>query len=453
MPEWSTGRRDGDGVQGWRAGLLASLLCGLAGCNVEVAEPPADAPSAVDPNPLAAEFAAAREVTVGDPDGVVKSIAVFEQRNFFRFHGGAGGYYEIRTGRKDYMPDTTLTLFDAGGRKLAFNDEGYLWFFDEIDARIVIRLPADGDYYVQVDDIETPAEFFDGYEEGWDAGLYYRLVVRELGETGDSTVAFEYGNHASMEFPTPASFVQRPGQGHLQVTLLGEFEQLLDTDVFAFDGIGDSVLLARVHKSGQEGNGSTALDRLVWIADSESATIAEISPAAGQYKLSPPVGAGHYSLWLASEGEALGDNDFYAVDLVMVPDNPVEQDDANNGSLERAEPLILEEGGYRSRGYVLARLPESDVDYFSFEAQAGETLAVTCNASSEGSGLVSLRAELRGPDDTLLAHALETSTEALEIEAAPVARSGTHYLRLSSGLQRWGLEGDWARCMLAITHF
>jgi len=437
-----------------RAGLLASVLCALTGCSVQVvAEPDGDAPSAIDPNPLAAEFAAAREVPVGDPDGVVKSIDVFEQRDIFRFRGAAGAYYEIRTGRKNYMPDTTLTLYDAEGHKLAFNDEGFLWFFDEIDARIVIRLPADGDYYVQVADIETPAEFFEAYEAGWGPGLFYRLVVRQLGETGDSTVAFELGNHAGQELATPAAFVQRPGQEHRQVTLLGEFEQLLDTDVFEFDGVGDSVLLARVHKSGKEGNGSTALDRLVWIADSARATLAEISPAAGQYKLSPPVGADHYSLWLASEGDALGDNDFYAVDLVMVPDNPVEQDDANNGNLEHAEPLLVEEGGYRSRGFVLASLPESDVDYFSFEALPGDTLAVTCNASSEGSGLVSLRAELRGPDDTLLAHALETSTEALEIEGAPVARAGTHYLRLSSGLQRWGLEGDWARCVLSVTHF
>jgi hypothetical protein len=449
LPERSTGRRDDAGVQCALAGCLFQLL---AGCTVEPAPTLAsEAPEAADTNPLAAEFALAREVTVGDPDGAVKSIDVFEQHDFFRFRGVAGGYYEIRTARKAFMPDTTITLYDAAGRQLAFNDEGFLWFMDEIDARIVIRLADHGDYYAKVADIETPEEFFESYEAGWSPGLYYRLVVRELGAAND--VAYEYGNHSALDYATPAALVQPAGQSQRQVTLLGEFEQVLDMDMFEFDGLGDSVLLGRVHRSGEQGNGSTALDRLVWVSDSSRATLAEISPAAGQYKLSPPVGADHYTLSLVSDNEQVGDNDFYAVDLVMVPDNPSELDDAHNGSLERAEALTVDVGGYRSRGYVLARLPEHDVDYFSFEALPGETLAVTCNASSEGSGLVDLRAELRGPDDTLLAHALESATEALEIAEAPVARAGTHYLRLSSGLQRWGLEGDWARCVLTITHF
>jgi hypothetical protein len=415
-------------------------------------EPAADDAPDADPNPLAADFAAAREVPLDDPDGAVKSIDVYQQHNYFHFRGVGGVFYELRTGRRDYMPDTTLTLYDAQGRQLAFNDEGYLWIFDEIDARIVIRLPHDGDYYVRVDDIETPPEFFEAYEAGFGPGLYYRLVVRTL-DAAHEGVAFEWGNHAGMDIPTEATLVRMPGQGHRQVTLLGEFEEVLDTDVFEFDGLGDSVLLGRVHRSGVEGCGSTALDRLVWVADGARATLAEISPAAGQYKLSPPVGADRYSLWLASEGETTGDNDFYAVDLVMVPDNPVEHDDASNGSAAHAEALTVDAGDYRSRGYVLARLPDGDVDYFRFDAVPGDRMEVICQASSEGSGLVELRAELRGPDDTLLAHGVETSTEALEIGETPVTSAGPHYLKLSSPLRRWGLEGDWARCVVTLTHF
>ncbi|HUG75684.1 MAG TPA: Ig-like domain-containing protein [Acidimicrobiia bacterium] len=86
------------------------------------------------------------------------------ERDLFRFEGSAGDAIaaEVRASRDGSFLDPMLTLYDAGGNVLAFNDDTF-----GFDSRISRTLPADGSYFLEVEDFSA---------EGGD-GFFYTLVL------------------------------------------------------------------------------------------------------------------------------------------------------------------------------------------------------------------------------------------------------------------------------------
>jgi hypothetical protein len=81
-------------------------------------------------------------------------------RDVFRFEGRAGDEIvaEVFARRLNSPLDSVLTLTDAGGRQLAFNDdyedkaEGLVTH--HADSYLCVKLPADGAYYVHLGDMQ-----------------------------------------------------------------------------------------------------------------------------------------------------------------------------------------------------------------------------------------------------------------------------------------------------------
>jgi hypothetical protein len=176
--------------------------------------------------------------------------------------------------------------------------------------------------------------------------------------------------------------------------------------------------------------------------------LASIDRGLGAEQIHPPVMGGGHVLTITADGE-LGDNSFYAIDLVLLPDNPKELD-ADNDTLEAAEVLEVQ-GMFFRRATLLAEVPADDVDYFSFEAMLGERITLVCEGASAGSGVVDLRAELRDPSDNVLGSATETIEAGLLLERVIAEETGTHYLRLSSDTQDDAeLAPAWTRCAVSV---
>ena len=298
----------------------------------------------------------------------------------------------------------------------------------------MVRLPADGDYYVEVDDPYTPERFFASSFPL----LFYHLRVRTLSD-GVEGFALAHGSA-----PSTISFARDARTGYGYVTLVGELGEVAST--FEIPGMAAQALIARVLPSGPEGNGSTAQGGELDFVDGEQHVLARIDLASGQSALDPPIDEASYSLRVQGAGE-LGDNPFYVLDLLMLEDNPREQSDAANGELAGAEAIELT-GTVSRRGLLLTTLPENDVDYFMIETMGLESIAAVCEGESGGSGVRGLSLELRDDTDQVLATATEGATTNLELEPVMVDPPGKYYVRLSSTTPAADESSaqPWARC-------
>jgi Bacterial pre-peptidase C-terminal domain len=349
-----------------------------------------------------------------------------DQVDYFVFHGRAGSYYEIRTDRGEFAPDNTIELFDTKRRKLAANDDGSRFPGDDIDARLVVRLPADGDYYVRAEDLQTPAEFFAGPLPL----LYYHLTVEEL---SDSTEGYaRWSEQATLPFVEDITY------GYRYLTVTGELggsgaKLTLQSPVA-------NALIARIHPGGVTGDGSSVSMGAVRVT-SQGQPVSEIQRTKHE-DFHPPVAAGTVEVSIEAPAP-LGDNPFYAVDLVLLKDNPSEQAEPNH-SAESAETVTLSRGS-TGRGLLLSRLPAGDVDLWRIPVLSASQIIFSCEAERGGSGLRGLRAELLDAQLAPLTDASE-GDQGLDATYAGTLK-GPLFLRLHGEGGAAQLD-PWVRCVV-----
>jgi hypothetical protein len=396
-----------------------------------------DADSGLPPALVNGSFDTATAVTVGGAP-FLQDVTKAYQESYFAFEGKAGSYYVLSTDLGSFTPDNVISLYDPGRELIAENDDGPRWPNDRIDSRLVVRLPNDGTYYVKIVAPYLPPEAFPS--TGFSL-VFYHLTVLEL-SPGSDGAGFEGGE---------VRFAKDAETGYSFTTLVGEFHQGADGGaggVFAFTGQAEQALIGAVLPSGVHGNGSTANSGRAQVEASDGRVLAGIDRAQGQREIHPPIGGEEYTLEMIPSGE-LGDNAFYAVNLVMLPENPAELASPTNGVLAGAEAIDMKGSRFR-RGLILSTVEATDVDYFSFEVNAGESGSVACEAESAGSGLHSLHAEVRSGTDVVLASADETVTENLYIEPFAFTGVGTHYLRLSTTATQVARILPWVRCVVTV---
>jgi hypothetical protein len=388
--------------------------------------------------PTNVSFDTARQVEVGSL-AVWQTLHSDEQVDYYTFEAVAGGFYALSTSRGTFSPDNVMTLYDGERKPIAENDDGSIWPGDAIDARLVVRLPSAGKYFVRVEDRTTPADFFSGQ---FGPSLYYQLIIRAV---DGSTPGFALEN-ANETQPATANLVDDELTGNAYVTLLGDLSAS-DRDVFAFTGKADRALIGELLAPGPAGDGSTALLGRVNIVNADQHVLGGIDRAIGQHSIHPPVGEGAYQLTVSADGQP-GSNGFYAINMTLLPDNPREQYNDSNDTLAMAEPLMLK-GSFNRRGLMLARLAPGDVDYFSFDVLKGEQLLIGCESESGGSGVHAMRAELRDERDKPFASAIEEPNQNLIINAVAATTAGPRYLRLSSEtVSQADMTEPWARCVV-----
>lgn len=375
--------------------------------------------------------------------GVLQDVRSPIQVDYFAFEAKAGTFYEIATGRRNFGPDNTLTLFDPDQQPIAENDDGPRFPGDLIDARLVVRAAQTGRYVVRVEDPFTPPQVFSDPSYPL---LYYRFWVRALTERVAGTA------HAkSSTKPTSIEFVHDDASGYECATVFGELADG-EEQVYALSGRADYALIGHVHESGEHGDGSSAAGGVITVSDAEQRPLAQIDRESGQDSIHPPVSDGTYEVHVAGRGDP-GSNGFYALDLVLLPDNPRERDDALNGTPEGAETIDMP-GTPQRRGLLLSTLPGEDVDYYQFDALANEAITVACEGASGGSGVRRLRAEVRDANDATLLAGVESAHENLQLDGLEITQPQKLFLRLShESPAAEGGEGTreiepWTRCVV-----
>jgi hypothetical protein len=369
------------------------------------------------------------------PDGTSQLVdeRSADQVDYFVFRAEAGTYYEITTDNARFTPDNVIALYDDTRELVAENDDGSVWPGDAHDARLVVRAKRSGDHYIRIEDPYTAAEFFDGDF----ALLYFHVRVRALEEGSDGFARVG----AAQTLP---SFATDPESGYRYLTVVGEFGEAAAQ--LEFEGIAGHALIARVHRGGIHGDGSSVVDGRVTVRSQQGRALAAIERMGGVEHIRPPVDAGTLRMTLEPSG-ALGDNGFYAVDLVLLPDNPSEQRERENDRARGAEAVMLSNVSV-GRGLLLSRLAANDVDYYRVQAEVDQRIYVSCEGEASGSGVRGLVAELRDGTDTLLGNASEVD-DGLTLEWI-VTKADTYYVRLSS---RTGPESEidpWVRCVVFV---
>jgi hypothetical protein len=356
------------------------------------------------------------------------------QKSYFSFQGKEGGFYEFMSFFGPYAPDNTLRLYDSDRTLLAENQSGERWPGDtSTDTRLVVRLPKGGTYYLEFEDPAlVPESFPDAYTE-----YFFYVSAREL-TPGTSGAGFE---SQDADFATDAT------SGYLYTTLVGTFRDGED-GVFKIPGVAGQALIGQVLPSGVPGNGSTATGGIAQVTSPKGDVLASIERDRGQSDIHPPIGEGSYDFTMTASGD-LGDNGFFAVDLVMLPENPVVEQTPDNVTIAGAEPIQML-GTIIRRGLMITTIPAAEVHYYSFAANAGETILAACEAESAGSGIRSLHADLRDANDKVIATTAETPIENAYVPTTTVQDTGTYYLRLTTEAASSTVVDPWVRCVVNI---
>jgi hypothetical protein len=393
-------------------------------------------------------FETADPIELGTPvaDAVIDPAG---DQDFYSFTGEEGQWVILSTEANPdddpEMVDTVLTLYDSSMTQIAENDDGIPRF--NTDSEIITRLPAAGTYYVRVLEF---SDWADDTPEGM-ASFTYELLVAALdpdavGVTVDAEGGDDVASSQNIGLSTSAD-----GDFGL---LVGDLRDGSDVDVYSFSVTASkpnaqfTVLPADV-----DGNGSTALPSAVWVTDmAGTEIIGRVDPSALP-ELSPGLPEGQYKLWIEHGGSA-GSNDFYVLKVFrLTSDNPPEEDEVANGVAATAEPLTLadDDGDGISNGFILAELPDADVDHFSFAVEAGDVVSAFCGSRTAGSGVIDLTATITDVTGvTELGSDTETATEAVAIEELDVGGAGTYLLRLEKDSQDAEVTGDWVRCGVAV---
>ena len=138
---------------------------------------PGEGPGICLPDDHADSPDGATAVEVGEP--AEGALGHLQDLDYFMFEAEAGRFYEIDV-TLGTLSDSTLTLYDADGAELAYNDD----YADSLASRLVWTAPDAGDYFVAV--------------AGYDSGSYtLTITVTDLtddhADSPDGATAVEVG--------------------------------------------------------------------------------------------------------------------------------------------------------------------------------------------------------------------------------------------------------------------
>jgi hypothetical protein len=377
-------------------------------------------------------FAEAATLVLRDQNGARGAIDPIDDIDYYRieFTEATWVVFDIAANPMNMsgMIDTVITLYDSQMRQVAENDDG---FYIGRDSELIYHVPAAGAYYVRVQEYSTWAQLM---TRNGGPTFTYQLIAFVPGGA-NVTVDPETGDDVA----SAVMFNQRSGFG----VIVGTFRDAGDTDVYriAITGADPTRMKIDVMPTGEDAFG------LVSVTDVEGSTVsASATFTQGYDAIEPPAESGReYMLHVRHPGGATTANDFYVIKVIMYAEYDPETAEGMNDTLAGAEVVTFEQSAPR-RAFVLARLPDGDVDHFAFELVQGETLDLTCWAGAVGSGIVELTAEVLTSTGALIQRGIEAPPSELAME--PMVDPGRVHLKLSKSSQDPTNAGDWVRCRI-----
>jgi hypothetical protein len=416
-----------------------------------------------DTNPEAS-FDNAVELVLGEAiDGDLYTTG---QIDYYKFTGtqGQGVAIIVQAQETAFDPeaiDTVVTVYDADKNVIARNDDMEPRVTN--DSQVFMFLPADGDYYVTIEEcwtwIENNAVNASCADPKDKVTTAYQLLVGEISTTADTFFKDEEKGDTAAD-ATPISFIKGTNGFYQMTVLWGFFEGITDIDVFAISVPADfsadagerGILYYAAMAAGADGNGSTTPIGVVSLASAATpdAILAETDFAAGG-ELTPPIQAGEdYLLFVRHPGKDKGDNDFYFSYAYISGSNPVETGD--NETVAKAQVLSPSETQAALAGYFVEGDldPDGDLDFFSFDIPAGAvSVSATCSAQRIGSGLRQFQLNLVNEAGAAIANgaASESLTKNASLTEVPVPNGATKlFLKVQAGSVDAKIAGRYYRC-------
>jgi hypothetical protein len=390
-------------------------------------------------------------------------LATPGDRDYFTFTAQAGQWITVFTvANPDDDPemiDTVVRLFDeAGNEMLGESDDDVPR--TSVDSELFYRVTADGTYCVEL------LEWSD-----W------------AGETpiGDTTFTYEVSGGAFDAEWWNQDTEPNESNGAAQVLTLavdpdattdfaavgGHLES--DTDV---DWYSVTIPAGRISNSvyfmPPEHGSTGGIGQITWYDGNGNTPIGRLNYPAGADGFSGIPVTPEETYFIAVEREletTTGANDFYFLKLFPTElQNQQEVDDDANSicaavDCPGAEEAIGEPNGTVMSHFIGGTAATADPDFWSFEASAGDEVAVSCSAWRAGSGARGVSFELyEDPASDPVIEEVETETadvlwSASETASNPafvVTTTGTHYFAVRGGTQDPLITGDWYLCGIHV---
>lgn len=385
-------------------------------------------------------------MTNGEGGTFFTAQGVFESAgevHHYTFEAEEDSWIDVSAGTAGTPPtNATLTLL-RDDVQLAFNDDAIT---GGRDARLVHHIVDAGTYCLRVS--EANDESGPTYEYGVQAvpidfALYdgYNLDA-EPNDTPDAP-------------QTGLTFFTDTATGQISATLVGVFEDASDVDVLEVSApagaVWTSILL---EPSGSDASGATVELGEVSVF-SEDVRVARVDATDGIPELGAPIEeATTYQIAIASSGD-LGANPFWVVHFrTSDGDNTLEGSGDNDSAAMAETPSGFTLLG-RTSYFIGGELAAGDVDWWAIDADADDTLELSCSAVRLGSGARDMEVSLYGdPGVAALQTETETATAFLRwgsfsdaSEAGIVAtETRTYHLSLAAGTNDPDVASRYYRC-------
>lgn len=385
--------------------------------------------------------ATADELSLTSQDPTSASLEdVAQDRDYFTFTGKKGDAIAIFTDAKPdsnefdtTYADLVLTLFGPDGTtQIAQNDDPYPFPPGTNDSEIVIVLPEDGTYCVEVSECAALFGAQNCRAPGTDDPEFndYTIQAFQLNPAGMGVGAEKEPNETA-DVSTPITLASPQAGTFIAYYDWGSFTSATDVDMWSFKPPADTKITSgratcnfEFWLGGSEGNGSTAEQGVVgYIAtkDDPATHIAEIDTTKLDTTIRPeppsiavPCKLDTEYLFVMSRpaGATAGANDFYFFRHFYTGSNPVEMgpndDIAMPETLEKVDQMDGSASFFIDGDIEMA----GDVDYYSVPVPAGLSLAsFVCAAQRGGSGVRGLKVSVLGANDMPIAGGMGTSTE------------------------------------------
>ncbi len=364
--------------------------------------------------------------------------------------------------------DTILTLYGPDKKQIAFDDDPASRLNN--DSELFTYLPADGTYYVRVEECWTwlgahPEKTGVSCADPKDKGnVDYNIGVATFTDS-DPGITLEKEVGDTIKEATEIMWEKNTQGKYVTPTLIGTFKGPVDVDVYHFNVPADmtitsgrSVMYFDLTKGGIDGNGSTALMGAAWIASEATPTAMIAQADLGDGKstgIAPPLpfGVGYYLFVTRATGAETA-AEFYFFDAIAGGSNPVEANDAGNDAPAGAEVVTFKADSGNQRGYFEGDLLKSgaDTDWWVSTVPTGVgggKMYVFCGAQSSGSGLRNFKTELfSDAGTTAIANGSQVEpVDGVYIKDLTTPADGAKlYIKLSAGSQAADVSSTFYRC-------
>jgi hypothetical protein len=344
------------------------------------------------------------------------------QANFWKFTGKKGDtlflFTQCKPQADPYDPtylDLVMTVFNDQKVQIANDDDST----GTNDPSIYTVLPADGTYYVRVQECNawdkggaancSPVANITNKDFGLDIVLMDGKAATDVPEVEPNDMA---ANATKLKY-APA---MTAGQYYTTVAY-GGFSSAADVDVYSFTLPANTMITTgratgyfNWFASGPDGSGSTTQFGEATIIDPMDPmhAVAKIPDGSLATELSPPLTLGKPYLLTVKRGATMGNNDFYFVTHNAFGSNPLETEKAPgaNDTIATAETTKAQDNADGSQTFFIEGdiTTPADVDFYAIPVKSGlNSISVFCGAEGSGSGLRMTKAEVQGSDGTPVA--------------------------------------------------